>query len=951
MIDEEEENNRKIINESFISKYFLDIDRKYDVNFYLTSIMRFSIIEKILTNYFFHSDHKETTEKNFSFYPLLEAIINDKNRKSLFISYLKYFMEIFEEDNPLFFFAELSKEFIRLLRKDDLSKIKFDEYILKTEFLLAWHFENNFYPKSIFEHFEMIVNDNIYLQKGITNYIYSVNSIYTIEKFLNVFEKQNLCTKMEGGMKLITNLFCSEKIYYFYCDKIGKKKLTCGNFVKYLIQQMNTKIDRLKNNKVNNYEIENYIMMNLYMINKVITNYSFYFYKEPELVEIFNLVEKFKTWPCPISNYCNNVMENIINENSFQGISVLNKLRQNFYIDLLDKDVTNIDLKHFRYTVIVNSNEWEKRHKNDVSNNYFDLFKFLNFLVEKSKIKGNKIILIKHLLIKVLISIVYNSSQPYTDETFKKIYKHYFPNYKEIKNSNDFKEDNEKLKASLDKLLKIIDVGFDKPINDFDKEINLLANKIINLGGFGGKTNINDDNTNILNNEFLLPINSMRNLLKPEYCEFKKIYRDVNNEYNVFDLFDIYIKQFNLVVNTYFKYLLKDSEDQMVQTYLNTARRNFYENFRINILLVEEENTINDFMENLNKRVFNTNIVDKKISDDDFNNFWSKFVDEKYEIIPKFLLFLVPSYDSAESNPFRILTEENGLRNNETYLSEYIASNDYIYKNLIFMPFASTCDIEPDLHQQINSSKEKKSAVKDSDPLKTPSLNTFYSFLKKPLDTYLGDSEGIFNLNLYKVTINEKIIEKIFWKNIEFLDNNNDNSRITKMTITCVDSLGLEYKEPKEINIGNANFDLKIFNIFFKNNVPFNYNMNSNNEWLELFLDDKYVFNESENFVNFQKFLENNKTTRYYEELNMPQSDIESRYKNYKVKEILIESNSPSIFIRCDDYEEINYYENEKIDLTMNKKNGGELKLKIKIEPFRVNDEKYTLPVATFITI
>ena len=172
----------------------------------------------------------------------------------------------------------------------------------------------------------------------------------------------------------------------------------------------------------------------------------------------------------------------------------------------------------------------------------------------------------------------------------------------------------------------------------------------------------------------------------------------------------------------------------------------------------------------------------------------------------------------------------------------------------------------------------------------TPSLNTFYSFLKKPLDTYLGDSNGIFNLNLYKVTINDKVIEKIFWKNIEFLDRNNDNSRMTKLTITCVDYLGLEFKETKEIKLGNANFNIKMFNIFFKNNVPFNYNMSSNNGWLEMFLDDKYDFNESEKFINFQSFLENNKATRFYEELNMPQTDIETRYKNYKVKEILIRS-------------------------------------------------------------
>ena len=939
MIDEEEENNRKEINESFIAKYFLDVDRKYSIDFYLTGIMRFSIFEKILTNYLFQFDKNS---KNYTLYPFLDTLMAQPKKKSLFISYLKYFIEIFEEDNPLFFYAELSKELMRLLKNEDLSMIKFDEYILKIEFLLAWHFENNFYPKSIFEYFESMCNDNIYLQKGITNYIYSINSIDTINHFLKIFEKQNMLTRIEGGLELVNDLYSSEKIYYFYCDKSGKKKLICGNLVKYLIQQLNTKIDKFKNNKVNSSEIENYIMMNLYMINNVITNYSFYLYKEPELVEIFNLIEKYKTWPCPISNYCNNLMENLINENSFQGISVLNKLRQMYFIDLLDRDVTSIELKHFRYTLIVNSNEWEKRHSDGISNDYFNLFKFLTYLIEKPKPKDGKKLLLKELLIKVLITIVFNSNQPFTDETFKKIYKHYFPDYK-----NNNNQDTEKIKSSLDRILKIIDVGFDKTITDFDKEINILANKIIGIDNFGGRKNVDDDDTNILENDYLLPIDSMRNYLKPEYCEFKKIYRDTNNEYNVLDLFDTYIRQFKTVVNIYFKYLLKDSEDQMIQNNLNIMRRNFYENFRINILLVEEENTINDFIENLQKKVFSA--IDKKISEDEFTNFWSLFVDEKNEILPKFLLFLVPSYDSSESNPFRILTEENTLKNKESYLSEYIANNDYIYKNLIFMPFASTCDIEPDFQQQINTSKEKNSMNKNADPLMTPSLNIFYSFLKKPLDTYLGDSNGIFNLNLYRISINDGAIDKIFWKNIEFLDRNSDSSRITKMTLTCVDYLGIEHKEAKEIKIGNANFNLKIFNIFYKGNVPFNYNMSSNNGWLEMFLDDKYDFNEAEKFINFQNFLENNKQTRYYEELNMPQTDIETRYKNYKIKNILIESNSPSILIRCDDYYDVGYY--EKVDLTTNKKNSGELKLKIKIEPYQVNEENYTLPIATFITI
>ena len=45
------------------------------------------------------------------------------------------------------------------------------------------------------------------------------------------------------------------------------------------------------------------------------------------------------------------------------------------------------------------------------------------------------------------------------------------------------------------------------------------------------------------------------------------------------------------------------------------------------------------------------------------------------------------------------------------------------------------------------------------------------------------------------------------------------------------------------------------------------------------------------------------------------QTDIETRYKNYKVKSILIESNSPSINIKVDDYYDLFY--NEKIDLSI----------------------------------
>ena len=315
----QEGENQTAIKNSFISRFNLDPDEKYSQENYLTCSMRFSIFESVLTKFLFQSNSSE-----FTLNPFLIKIAEDEDRKSLFLAYMKFFIDNYNGDCPLYFFYNICRELLRLIKEKNLNKLSFDKYILKLEFLLAWHFEKNFYPNaSIFGHIESI-NDNIYLQNGLTNYIYSIQSLNTIDKFLSVFEKQSLYLRMEDDLSLINNLFCSEKVYYFYCDKIGKKKLPCGNLAKYLLQQLNTKISKNKSSKVNSCEIDNYIMMNLYILDKlIIQNHSFYLYKDPELVEIFNSLETYKTWPCPISNYCNRVLENIINENAFQGISVL----------------------------------------------------------------------------------------------------------------------------------------------------------------------------------------------------------------------------------------------------------------------------------------------------------------------------------------------------------------------------------------------------------------------------------------------------------------------------------------------------------------------------------------------------------------------------------------------------------------------------------------------------
>ena len=52
----------------------------------------------------------------------------------------------------------------------------------------------------------------------------------------------------------------------------------------------------------------------------------------------------------------------------------------------MDNDVTIIDTKLLKYTLVIHSKEWEKRHVDD-QNNFFNIIKFINYLKNKPKIK------------------------------------------------------------------------------------------------------------------------------------------------------------------------------------------------------------------------------------------------------------------------------------------------------------------------------------------------------------------------------------------------------------------------------------------------------------------------------------------------------------------------------------------------------------------------------------
>ena len=967
-----EKETQEIEDDNFLTRYFLQPEEMYSKDRYLTVITRFAIFERILTKYLFQS-----TSKDFTLYPFLENIQSDDKLNELLTSRMNFCSKKFDKDSPLYFFGEISKEIIRLLKEDDLSMMKFDKYILKTEFLLAWHFENNFFPKQLDQKMGIDFYDNLFLQKGKTNYVYSVECLNTIEQFLKVFERQNLSTRIENEFPLIRHLFCSEKIYYFYCDKLNREKLPSGNVIKYLLEQIRIKLKDFNNAKVKNYDMENYFMMNFYMINRILKNFPFYLYKKPELLDIFNSLKPLRNWPYPVGTTCHNIMETVINETTFQGITLLNKIRQIYFIDYLDNDVNIIETKYFRGCLVLYPKNWDDRHLASMKTDHptaFNIIKFYNRLKDRTKNKQHKNkLLLRELVVKLLITILINSKQIFNDDTFKNIYMKFLPDYKSLyfdkkvkKNKEEDEKDKEEeedenneeastinieaeiknnrirnnvydqsfgiIKPSLDKLLKIVDVGMDKIIEDFNSDINIIAKKLVEIKPSSKAQNDDEDET-ILESKAYLPISSFRSYLKPIYIDIKKIYNQKEDN-NSFDLFDYYIKTFRYVVENYFPYFLADySKEDKINKKMKKLRNNFFNNFKLNLLIVEEEGAINDFIDNIYNNIFKH--LNKKMPSEDFHKFWDKFVDKKTDVIPKFIIHVVPNYDNHEMNPFKIISSDDKIENVPTYLSEFIANVDNIYKNIVFLPFASSCDKV--FYSYILSCQNKNKNI-----MKFPTLDVIYSFLKKPLDYYLGESNGVFNLDVYQIFFNDKEkYKQLFWKNIEIIGT---DGKPCKISLVLTDLLGLQSENTIEFTL-EGKFMMKMFNLFFRKNVPFNYNMTSNNGWLELFLDDKYNKDEVDKFCNYNSYIKLNNETKYFEEFNMERTEIENKFRNYKVKKMFIETNSPNIVIKYDDKYILEY--KDKYEL----KKAKEYQINISIEPFLIDDKNYKIPFATFTTI
>ncbi|MCQ2816398.1 MAG: hypothetical protein MJ252_03940 [archaeon] len=910
---------------NFITKYYLSLDESYSDKHYMNLCMRTSIFERLLAIFLF-----EGASKNYSLLQFISDLKKDPTKMNKVLERINIIQELFKDEGPLSFYVEYSKEIQRLL-KEDINSLKIDKFILKTEFLLACHFQNNFFEKLIDAPMNQNSYENLFLAKDKTNFNFSIGCLKTIFDFLKVFEIQNLSTRIGNDFLQVKDLISSEKIYYFKCDYLNKEKPNVGNLAEYLLMHLMKKIEQMKTTKMHNPQTESYTLITLYLINLIIQNYSFYFYKTPEFSNIFNTIAKLKIFPIPIGNFCKDALETIINEGTFQGISVLNKLREKYLIDFLNINASNLETKFYGSTLFMTSQLWDVRHAKSINTDKpsgFNLTKFIKRLIERPRSIRKQNFNLRELIVRIFISFLLNSKEEISNDLIEKIYLNFFPDYKEFyseaNKGNLNKYDNASTKNNLDMLLKIIDVGFDKPIEEFNKDINMIVKKLMKLENKG------QSSSNVFNNSFYLPLTYLRSYLKPYYSDHKVMSAEIKEDFAL-QLFNFYADRFKYVIRNYYPHLLCESSDNIVEENLKNLRQKIYINYKVNIVLIEDTNTIRDFINTITKEIVH------RIPDEDFNSFWKYFVKSKGELKMNYLLHVLPHYEHSREIPFKLirttdnLPQEEKLENSISYLSEFMALKDSIYKNFVYIPWSSKCDEE--FYSYVPTLKLKSDKI-----LEAPTLDSVYSFLKKPLDYYITESKGIFNLNIYNLLFNDQS-KKNFWKNFDLTAMKSTNC---KLTLLGVDYLGVEDKEEKKLELTlNAPFKIKMFNLFFKKDVPFNCNVTSNNGWLEIYLCEKYEKEdreEIEKVCKFSEFIKNSNETKYLEEFNVQQMDLQSFFKNYKAKSVVIEADTFEGMTICDDDQGLKAT-NEK----------GRFKLEVR--PLTRNGENVTLPIATFISI
>ena len=108
--EEDQEGNNQIDSEAeevnFLSRFFLQPNEVFSKEKYLLSLMRFSIMERILNIYLFQS-----TSKDFTLFPFLENVKKEQKSLNSLNSIMKFCSEKFNEDYPLYFIQNYQKKF------------------------------------------------------------------------------------------------------------------------------------------------------------------------------------------------------------------------------------------------------------------------------------------------------------------------------------------------------------------------------------------------------------------------------------------------------------------------------------------------------------------------------------------------------------------------------------------------------------------------------------------------------------------------------------------------------------------------------------------------------------------------------------------------------------------------------------------------------------------------
>jgi len=729
------------------------------------------------------------------------------------------------------------------------------ENVVKIEKLLQEHIDSNFFYLKNSKKVDTEVFNEQYVKSFSErhDFNYSITSIFTLFEIMKKLETHNV--QVNDNETFTEDGLMTEKKLQIFERQVKKQNISyskLGNLAEYLINEGNIK--KLLNlmysaeSSHNNFEIEQKLCLSVFLLKKIIKDYSFYFSKQ-ELENIFIQVKKFKDFPLPIGSLGMDLFEILINELYFQGVTIMNKVRELHFIDSIDPSMSTLNVKHFNSIYLV-YNEDES-----INRIFSFIIQKLDYSDREKIISSRQELIPREFLVKIFISVIRNSTFPVTNSIIEYIVKKFMTNQKkteynkgENNDENSYIEEKHKkvdnTHTSIKKILRIIDVGLDKNYEEFLDDIQYIAEPFAGL-----------NETYIMGNSKItnMPITDFREYLNPVFELTNKLIPEIDYNINSCEIFNLYKTYFDAFSTFYIQNFqnLEEQEndiDETIQT-KKKKRRNLFDAFKLKILIIEDKKCIYSLLDQLQIIYKSMENIEKS---DDWE-FWTKFISNTKEFNINLLAYIVPNIDNLKE-VFPKTSEES-----RPYLSEFIANNDHIYQTFVYYPWLSKKDFtsDPNLVDKLVEFSMEKNEFKCIDE------SDLYSIFLNPLNLYTVEAEKVFNLYLYKVIslssgVGQFSIEKMFWRSVEIdfhfgfyinkedkkkkIESNQLSNIVVEVTLYLVDALGIKLNNNK-ISIKMTNpLEVKILNVFSKKDSPMHFNMKSNSSFLDVFILGKYIF-------------------------------------------------------------------------------------------------------------